>query len=450
MKKIFVTITSGTVARNILRTGVLKELLAKEDLQIILILPRTKDYFLEEFKHPRIFFEVAPDKIYSRFRKFFIILFNGLTYTDTERRMLKFGGAVRKPASKFVFWLKHATFTVISNIKFLKYLARWIEFNLFVEGDFDYLFVKYNPDLLFCSSIYSKLDVILIKAAKRFDTQSISMPKSWDTVGRLFFRCPTDKIIVNNQFMKNWIVNEQAIRSDKIYICGMPQFDIYHNKKEYLSKQEFCQRTKLDPNKPIVLFASEGKWTAWDDLCIDDYINSCRILEKYNLILRPHFSNIESRLYERFRKVPGIYVDDQNLRVTHIFCDSWDPTMENMEWFAEVLHAADVAVTFMSTVVLDAFSVGKPVVNIYYAPPAHGRTIIPPEALYNSVHCKSVLNEHSTPLAVSSAEVLTWIEKFIKDPLLLIKERQNTIDHICYKIDGKSASRIAKVVLDSL
>ena len=75
-------------------------------------------------------------------------------------------------------------------------MARWMEQSLFIEKDFDYLFEKYNPDLLFCSTIYAKQDAILIKAAKRFGVVSLSMPKSWDTFGRLFFRVVSDKVIL--------------------------------------------------------------------------------------------------------------------------------------------------------------------------------------------------------------------------------------------------------------
>lgn len=450
MKTIFVSITRGVCARNILRAGVLDMLLAHNDIRVVIVVSsKLKDYFKKEFTHSRISLECIPNTNYSRWRKFFIILFNGLTYTDTEHKMLKFGGAHRRPVAKSVYWLQHTTFSILSRIKFIKHMARWIEQHLFIERDCDYLFTKYNPDTVFCSSLYSKLDIIIMKAARRFGVFSISMPKSWDTVGRLFLRCPADQIIVNNQFMKDWITKEQAISADRVVICGLPQFDIYKNKKQWLTRPQFCQRTNLDPNKPIILFASEGIWTAWDDTYIDDLIYNHKILDAYNLILRPHPSNIEEKLYHRFKCFPGVYVDDEHLRVTNMFGDHWDPTMENMDWFAEVLRAADAAITFMSTIVLDALSCGTPVVTIYYDLPS-AKHLVPLRALYNSVHCHSVMREGSTPLARSGADVMKWIEKFLSNPDLLSQQRNRTIDNLCYKIDGQSSARIHDIIVATL
>ncbi|MFH1823044.1 MAG: hypothetical protein ABH830_05085, partial [Patescibacteria group bacterium] len=309
MKTIFITITKGTLARNLLRTSVLENILKLKNVRVVIILPeKVHEYFKQEFNHKNIIIEKVDTKPISRLRKFIIILFNGLVYTETEKRKIKFGGGNKAPNSKLIFCIKHLLFSIISKIKILKHLARWIEFNIFVEKEYDYLFNKYKPDVLFCSSIYSKIDVILIKAAKRFKVFSISMPKSWDTVGRLFFRAPSDIIILNNNHMKNWVVKEQLINIKDIYVCGLPQFDIYKNKKQYLSKYEFCQKVNLDNNKPIVLYASEGLWTHWDEVYVDDLIKNYNILDKYNLILRPHFSNINIRLYDRFKKYKGVYV----------------------------------------------------------------------------------------------------------------------------------------------
>lgn len=447
MKTIFLTITNGTVARNILRTGVLKNLLAEEQNRIVLLIPdKVEDYFMKEFSHERVIFERISDIKNSRLRKLVTIIFNGLTYTETERRMLKFGGGDKGPQSTPMYYLKHGTFSIISRIKFLKYIARWIEQYVFIEKDFDSLFKKHNPDVVFCSTMYAKPDVIFIKAAKRFGVFCLSMPKSWDTVGRLFFRAPSDIIIVNNKFMKDWIVNEQGLPAESIYICGIPQFDIHENKKNFLSKDEFCKETGLDSSKPNILFASEGKWIWWDWAYIEELIEKYRILDRYNLILRPHFSNLEEKLYDRFRSYKGIYVDDSHIRITKSFGDRWDPTKENMEWFTQVLHSTDAVIAFNSTVVLDAFAMNKPVVNLYYDLPVEGETI-PQKELYDCVHYNAVKKFHAVPEAYNGAEIIEWLDKSVADPNIFIKERKQVLDYICHKVDGRSAERISRIIL---
>jgi|SRR3989344_713973 len=456
MKTIFITITRGTLARNILRAGVLKNILLHGNIKVVIIVPdKTHDYFRKEFNNPKIEIECIDEKIYKSWRNIFGILFNGLVYTETEHRKIKFGGGYKKPEPLLVYWLKHTVFSVISRIKFLKYLARFAEYSLFTEKEYDYLFEKHKPDILFCSSIYSKSDVILIKAAKRFNVMSISMPKSWDTVGRLFFRAPSNKIILNNDYMKNWVIKEQLIKEKDIYVSGFPQFDIYKRKEKYLTKEEFCNTTGLDKNKPIILYASAGAWTHWDEVYVDELIDKHNILNKYNLILRPHFSNTVQGLYRRFKKYKGICVDDKNIRITSMFGDQWDPTEENMDWLAEVINVSDAVIAFASTFVLDVFVYDKPVINIYYdLSESHsispGKPVIPMKELYNCTHYNAVLSEKSTTLAKSGDEVMEWLQKYLENPSTLKNERKNTINKLCYKIDGNSSKRISDIIINNI
>ena len=54
-KTIFLAINRGVLARNILRAGVLDELLKYKDLKIVIIVnTKIHDYFKKEFLHPNI------------------------------------------------------------------------------------------------------------------------------------------------------------------------------------------------------------------------------------------------------------------------------------------------------------------------------------------------------------------------------------------------------------
>ena len=454
-KTIFLAINRGVLARNILRAGVLDELLKYKDLKIVIIVnTKIHDYFKKEFLHPNIVLEEVPEKKNGRFRQIVILFFNGLVYRETEKRKLKFGGGNKPPQLLWMYILKHATFSVASRITALKHLARWTEEHLFIEKDYDYLFQKYHPDLVFCASIYSRgLDFVLIKAAKRFGVLSASMPKSWDTVGRLFFSAPSDVFILNNEHMREDLVKDQLIPRRNIFVSGFPQFDIYANKKEYLTREQFCATTGLSPAKPIVLYASEGAWTHWDDLYVDELIEKHHLLLHYNLILRPHFSDMHVGRYARFAQYKDVYIDNEHMRMSYMFGDKWDPTLANMDWLAQVIAASDVVVTFVSTFALDAMAFGKPVVNIYYDVLATRKMsvpMIPMKELYNCVHYNAVLEEHSVALARSGGDVMDWLGRYARNPSIHSEERKKTVEKLCYKVDGRSSERIASVLVKIL
>jgi hypothetical protein len=452
MKTIMITITRGSAARNCLRSGFLDYLLENKDVRVVLLLnvKKVHNYFYKEFDHPRIIIEQVKNKTNTKFRKFFMILFNGLVYTETEHRKLKYGAAFKLSEKKHIYWLKHITFFIVSRLPFLKPIARWVEEKIFLEKDYDYVFEKFKPNVLFCSSLYSRgLDFVLIKTAKRYKVCSMSIPKSWDTVGRLFFSAPSDILLLQNAYMKERTIVEQQISEERIKVVGSAQFDIYAKKKSFLSKEDMCDRFGLNPDLPIVLYASEGIGTHWDNLYIEEWINKYSINKKYNLIIRPHFSNIQEKLFYCFKDYDNIYIDDKHLRMTNMFGDKWDPTLENMDWTAEIINLSDVVVTSVSTFTLDAQIFDKPVVNVYYDL-VNTQYSIPMKELYNCVHYNAVLKEKSVLLANNGKELMDMIEKSVKEPEYLRKERKNTVDNLCFQIDGLASKRMADAVLELL
>ena len=447
---LLLAINRGVLARNILRAGVLELLLKDENLRVVIVInTKIQDYFKKEFSHPRIILEEVKSKKNSNLRRYWYILTQGLVYTESQNRVYKYGGRAKNPLPFPVYFLVHGFFLVASRLRFLKKLVRFIENRLLIERDYDYLFKKYKPDLVFCASIYSHgLDFILIKAARRLGIPSVSMAKSWDTIGRLFFSAPSDFFILTNEIMKLRVIHEQLIAPGRIFISGLPQFDIYAQARPE-EREIFLERIGLNPKKPKVEYALEGDWTDWVYIYNQDNINNHELLSLYNVILRPHPSDAQKGRYNEFNGVKGIYVDDQHISLTNMFGDKWDPTMSDMRSIGSFIGKSDVVVTFPSTFTLDAFALGKPVVNVYYDIPGKVSST-PTVKLYDSVHYNAVLAEKSVTLARSSREIMEGIKNYLKNPGLLQEERSNTLRKIAYKIDGLSSERIARVLLGML
>ena len=72
------------------------------------------------------------------------------------------------------------------------------------------------------------------------------------------------------------------------------------------------------------------------------------------------------------------------------------------------------------------------------------------KVLYNCVHYNAVLKENSVTLANNAAKVMEGIEVYLENPTYLQKERKNTVNKLCYKIDGLASKRMANVVFDVL
>lgn len=455
-KTIFVSINRGSASRSFLRSGFLGTLLNDESVHVVLVLylkdPHTPvaDYFKEEFSHPRISIESIEGPRYSKWRRVFMDLTDHLIYSRAEYRHIKYGGIGKRKASPFLLFLfQHVFYSTISKLRILRHFARFLERHVFDDrGTYTELFDRYNPDLLFCASVYGTIDAALMKEAYHRGIRTVSTPKSWDTVTRQFFRFPSDKLIVANEWMKGIIADEQLINPHDISVAGLIQFDVYGQKREHRTKESLLSEFGLDPAKPVILFAPEGRLTGDNELYVRDLVEH-GFLERYNMILRPHFSDLTEQRYEEFRGVPGIYIDDHHMRMTNMFGDLWDPLWENLEWQEDVIRICDVVICFMSTMVLDANILDKPVVTIKYEPPETTRRV-PIGLLYTFRHIEALLEEHSLLVAESREQLLAHIETYLKNPALQKDERARAVARFAGVIDGKAGERTAQAVLREL
>jgi len=86
MKTIFITITRGMVARNILRGGVLDILSQDKNLRIIILIPKIKgqeapDYFLNEFARENVKIELLENKKMGKIERGFNYFISKLVFT---------------------------------------------------------------------------------------------------------------------------------------------------------------------------------------------------------------------------------------------------------------------------------------------------------------------------------------------------------------------------------
>jgi hypothetical protein len=66
-----------------------------------------------------------------------------------------------------------------------------------------------------------------------------------------------DYVLCWGQLQKD-IFTSRGYPSNRIQIVGAPKLDHYHQYQPRLSHNEFCQRAKLNKNKPIILFAAQS------------------------------------------------------------------------------------------------------------------------------------------------------------------------------------------------
>ncbi|NQU83657.1 MAG: CDP-glycerol glycerophosphotransferase family protein [Parcubacteria group bacterium] len=447
-KTIFIVISQGVPARNILRTEALKILQKQENLKIVIFLPSDPpDYWKEEFNFPNIIFEKLEDKPFGLFRrKIFDPLLRSLLHTESAFINLKFGTRKRVASPQYmIFWLLWSR--LFGDSKLMKKLFRYLEMHLYPDRYYIDTFNKYNPNLVFSTSILAKVEIPMLKEAKRRDIKTVAMPKSWDTFDKQFFRVKIDKLLVYNEGLKEMAVHGQNIERENITVVGFPQFDIYSDKSILKPREEFLKSLGLDPKRKVVFFGSGGLFgpSFLDEEFateISRFLNSNGVFEDTSLIIRLHFGEYNSKRFDKFKSLPNVYIDNTHQR-NAIFGELGDPSREDMVWLANLLYHSNVTINPGSTLSLDAACYGKPIICTGFG----CKTL---ENCINIAYYKRVLDTGGVRLVKNYNELKQSINEYLRDPSVDAKERAVLRKTVCANPDGKSGCRVAQFLLKEM
>lgn len=457
MKTLFIMLSRGIVARNILRTDVFRILKEQPDLKMIIFVPPgMPDDFRNEFEQTgKVVFEEVPDLEYSRYRKAFEQVLQKLVYSETAKFFMRYGGRWTKPnKTPWKAELGHIGATIIGQMPFLVPLFRWLEMTLFPDKIYDHYFTKYKPDLVFSTTVKSKRDIAILKSAKRFGVRNISMARSWDNLCRILIAAVPDKLIVQNEKMLELAEKYHQISKKDVFVSGFPQFDLYHNPATFKPREEFLTSLNLDPNKKTIMFASEGVWAPYGHLAaklIYEMAQNNEFDFPVNLIVRPHFSDLENNQYSPiFENKPGVFLD-HHFKTMQFFVDKWDPSWEEMVHLANELKHSNLLVTYATTLAIEAAINHTPIVNINFKVPGEPVDKGPFFGMfYGSSHYSDIAKSGATRFADSRESLKREINRYLHDQSLEQTERQIISEHLAYLQDGKAGARIGHFLLNEL
>jgi len=450
-KTIFIILSQGLLVRNILRTEVLS-LLKKRGHKIIIFIQANEipEYFKEEFLGEQaILIHLKPQQFnIGRLHKKLVLLTHFLLGNKTAKIYFLYSRHyINKPRIEAYFYL--LLVWIFSRFKFLKLLIRWIEKKCFPEKDkiIEEYFIKYKPDLVLSTSITSVMDNVFMKAAKRRKIKVISMTKSWDNTTKLYFRFLPDYFLVQNEKLKERIVNLQNFPEDRIYVTGFSQFDWYTQKDIFRTREDHYKKMGLDPKLPLIFFGSQGLWFTKDYILADiiySWVKNNELVKPCQLLIRPHFTNIKNTTLTKFKNKEKVVYDD-SLHISNYFSDNWDPTKPEIIDFANTLYHSDIIVVIYSTIALDAVCFDKPIINALFGAVYRGDKDVT-YLMKDLEHYQWIWDTDGTSIAKSPAELKDLINKYLADPKYKAKEREILKNNLCYKVDGKSAERMVAAI----
>lgn len=441
MKTILITCIRGLIARNILATEAFSRLAAERDLRIVVVAASQNVPALErEFGQPNVHFEgveMPSKEIPGGVDRLLWTIATNLLPTNTravQRRvkLVQDRNLVDYAASVMAGFLGRR--------HLVRRIFRAATALLLSSDEYAPLFAQYRPRLLFATDIYALQDVKLMLCARRHGVKVIGMVRSWDNVTSktLLMHIP-DAVAVNGPRIKDELIRYGDVPADRITAVGVPHYDHYRP-QDCMPRADFLRRFGFDERKKLVLFATPS------DRYLRDNLVSPLVVEALGgsgvqVLLRPPLvgrSGLEGRTLPANVRLddPGDYADFVNLHMDR----SADRHL------ADSLAAADVVVTWASTMIVDAAAFGKPVVLVGFdeTPRPYHESI---RKYYDYEHHQFILATGGVRLAKSPAELRDWVMRYVANPGLDAAGRENIVREHCGTLDGRAGQRLADCIM---
>jgi len=232
----------------------------------------------------------------------------------------------------------------------------------------------------------------------------------------------TDLMAVSGEAAKSSLVKHRAIPPERLRVTGQPGFEYRLSKVKRAGYRDLSETLGLDPNKPIVVFASHalhpGLTAEARDRVLRAIYGAVERLGYVQLVVKLH----PSEGTEHHQALVGHYA----LHTVRI--------VKHVDLYA-LLSSCDMLITaWESTTALEAMLLGKPVIMISHSTE---RETIP------------YVESGAALPATCEAELCQTIKLIIENGNVrttMAEARRHFLDQMVHGLDGKSAARCADVI----
>jgi len=158
----------------------------------------------------------------------------------------------------------------------------------------------HNPDLLLVTPLVElgSQQVDYVKAARGLGIRSALCVASWDNLtSKGLIRVLPDHVLVWNETQKREAVELHGVAPGQVVVTGAHLFDRWFDARPSRSRDEFCRRVGLDPDRPFVLYVGSSVFIAPDEVPFADaWVAALRgsadpAVARLGVLIRPHPAN---------------------------------------------------------------------------------------------------------------------------------------------------------------
>ncbi len=290
-----------------------------------------------------------------------------------------------------------------------------------------------KPEVLFMTEEANALGRVIVMAAKENDVNVVAMqhgmikenhPAYYHKKKDLKNYPIPDKTAVYGKKDKKILTENSFYPKKKVIVTGSPRYDEFAKPKKIYSKKKIFEKLNLDENKKLLVWTTQKIMIVPLKTPLDLGKEHAAIIfeavkkqEEIQLVIKLH---PRDQLGDEYRKIA------ENLGVdVKIIRDEIDTN--------ELLYSADLITTAWSTTGLEAMMLDKPVIALTFP--------LKKNPMFENT--KAVINVKKPKhfeTALKSVLTKKEIQKKLK------KGRKRFVYNHVYKLDGKAAKRVSKIV----
>jgi len=450
MKTVFISVFQSFISRNILNTGVLDEILL-DKTRVILFVPSVKKNFYEStYRSENVFVESFDVSNFGSMKEKF---FGAVAELLIDTNVMKHRKIKRLNNSGNYFKYIYQTFftKLLGKSIVIKKIFRFLDFKFNNPKSFDIFIKKYNPDVVFSTDVFTNGDVMMMKSSLGNNIRTVGMVASWDNnTTKGLMRVIPDKLIVQNEIIKEESISIQSVPEKIIGIVGIAHYDYYKGHKP-VSREEYFKRIGADPLKRIILFSPAGDKFISTDWQICEILKTAyrenKIPKDTFILVRNHPANPTN--LSKFNpddnfliEIPGVSFDGAGDKRNEL-----DKTA--LHHLLDTLYHCDLVINVVSSLVIDASIFDKPIITIGFDgwedSVSFGNSV---GRYLKDENMSKLLDISGTKVVKNAEELILWINKYLADSSVDKDGRERIVERQCWKLDGGAKHRIAEIVLD--
>ncbi len=296
-------------------------------------------------------------------------------------------------------------------------------------------------------------DCGLALAAQIAGVPTICLVSSWDNPRKGRFRVHCDRAAVWNDINARDMVEIQGYRRDQVLATGPMQFDPYFNHPRLLSRAEFCRRMGLDEAKRILLVATVGPFIKDQAFIVDELLaakDKGQLGAPIQIIARVHFADRAEFFWEYEKR--GDFMLDRPGKWSYRFLGSprgWTMYADDIDFMANLLCHSDVVISMGSTVIIEAAIFDTPSIVVAYSPYENAEVGRVLDGFAFRKHFRELVENNLLTIVRCREQLTQRVNQCLLEPATYQNERQEIVRKIVQFTDGRSSERAAAAVLST-